>query len=127
MPLTEGELAQIAAMVFPPGPEMSCLLVEVSPDDYLASVIARAVEDCDAHLLNLNVLEGMGEDGGRRVVVLRIDRRNAPAVARSLERYGMSVLAMGGADKGDYADGEADLYEEVARSRVNDLLRRLSV
>ena len=34
----------------------SHLLLGCRRDDYSASRIARAVEDCDAHLLNLNMM-----------------------------------------------------------------------
>ncbi|MDE6684329.1 MAG: hypothetical protein K2J94_04020, partial [Duncaniella sp.] len=41
--------------LFPPRDESSRLLVSCITSDYSASRIARAVEDADAHLLNLNV------------------------------------------------------------------------
>lgn len=58
--------------------------------DYAASRIARAVEDCDAHVLNLNITDE-SQPGAQVVVDLRINRRHAHAVARSLARYGYAV------------------------------------
>ncbi len=66
--------------------------------DYSASLIARAVEDCDAHLLNLNVTALSGEEADDLVVDLRINHRNALSVARSLERYGYEVTDIAGLD-----------------------------
>ena len=45
-----------AAELFMPAPEACHLLVACRRDDYAASRIARAVEDVDAHILNLNLL-----------------------------------------------------------------------
>ena len=41
--------------LMPENPETGRLTVACAPADYSASIIARAVEDVDAHLLNLNV------------------------------------------------------------------------
>lgn len=73
--------------LFPPNPETSWLLLTCPRVDYSASHIARAVEDCDAHLLNLNVLAESPEPG-MVAVSIRVGRRNALGVVRSLARYG---------------------------------------
>lgn len=88
--------------------------------DYSASAIARAVEDCDAHLLNLNVTDTMaqGRFSNDITVELRVNHRNAMSVARSLERYGFHVLAVENA--GD-ADGD------TLRDRYNELIRILEI
>ena len=85
--------------------------------EYSASVIARAVEDADAHLLNLNVTGQPSEDDGVTVEI-RVSHRNAGAVARSLERYGLEVLALDNADGPDI---------DTARQRVNELMHYLDV
>lgn len=87
--------------------------------DYSASVIARAVEDCDAHVINLNVLSRPGRYGEVQVA-LRIDRRNPSRAARSLQRYGYEVVEVNAPD--DY-----DPDAEQARSRANELLRYLEI
>lgn len=104
---------------FPPQPDASTLVIACEPKDYLASAICRAVEDCDAHVLNLNVLGGRTEYGAVEVA-LRIDRRNASAVARSLRRFGYDVVETD-------AHSQADPGVDHARDRVNELLRYLEV
>ena len=95
------------------------LLVGCRRDDYSASRIAHAVEDCDAHLLNLNVMSD--EDSGYDMLVdLRINRLSGEAVARSLERYGFDVLSFSG-------DASADSDDSTLRRRVEELMRYLNV
>lgn len=99
--------------LFPPREEASRLLVSCLPSDYSASRIARAVEDADAHLLNLNVTSD-GELLDNRVVTeLRVSHRSPMAVARSLERYGYEVVDV-------EHDSLAD--DPLASERLNELL-----
>lgn len=78
--------------LMPYRPEASELTVACAGEDYSASRIARAVEDCDAHLINLNVTADTAP-GGLTLVHLRVTHREPGAVARSLERYGYDVVA----------------------------------
>ena len=55
--------------LMPENPETGRLTVACAPADYSASIIARAVEDVDAHLLNLNVTAD--SDAARVVTDLR--------------------------------------------------------
>lgn len=87
--------------LFPPLADWSVLTVACTRAQYSASTIARAVEDCDAHLLNLNVtsFEGKGAGGALPVVIdLRVNGRNSEGVCRSLERYGYTVLEAASSD-----------------------------
>lgn len=118
---------------FPPVGESSRLLVGCRREDYSASRIARAVEDCDAHLLNLNVTS-MGDtadvynnlasdnarDGKLPVVFdLRVSHRNPSCITRSLERYGYTVLdTLSDDDSSDTA---------VARERIDQFFRFLEI
>lgn len=77
--------------LFPGNDEASELTIECERRDFSASAIARAVEDCDAHLLNMNVTSASGATATSVVVDLRVSHRNTAAVARSLERYGFMV------------------------------------
>ena len=77
--------------LMPENPETGRLTVACAPADYSASIIARAVEDVDAHLLNLNVTAD--SDAARVVTDLRVSHRNVGAVARSLMRYGYEILS----------------------------------
>lgn len=106
-------------ILFPHSPDASTLVLACLPQDYSASVIARAVEDCDAHVINLNVM-GEHTPAGEMKVALRVDHRNATAVSRSLQRFGYEVIEV---DQPDDFNPDA----EMARSRVNELLRYLEV
>lgn len=101
---------------FPHNPDSSCLTVACGVADYAASHIARAVEDADARLLNLNVTSAAA-NSGRVVVALRVGHRDPERVARSLERYGYTVLGV----RADEAD---DL---TLRRRYDELMRYLQL
>ena len=101
--------------LFPANPETSELTVACPRRDYSASLIARAVEDADAHLLNLNVTS-TSDPEGLIWVDLRVSHRNAGAVSRSLERYGYEVRAI---------HSGFDPQADIARSRLSNLLARL--
>lgn len=75
----------------PPQPESSVIIVACYPEDYCASQLAHAVEDSDAHLINLNVTNQRLADG-RITIELRTNRSHAGSTARSLERYGYEVI-----------------------------------
>lgn len=107
--------------LFPPMAESSRLLVGCNKEDYSASRIARAVEDCNAHLLNLNVTAYGTDPSGKTmndydddyadarfpvVVDLRVSHRNPRGIGRSLERYGYTVIET---MAGDMADEESSL------------------
>lgn len=108
--------------LFAPAADTSSLLVACDRREYSASRLARAVEDADAHLLNLNVTSLRADDApdGTVVVALRVGRRDALAVARSIERYGYDVLDFSG-DTGD-----DDSYD-TARRNADALLRLLEM
>ena len=113
--------------LFPPSDEASEIMVACRRSDYSASAIARAVEDCDAHLINLNITADPAPDGSDDLVVeLRISHRNAMGVARSLERYGFRVLLTrhGRATRDDHFTSE---LVEPAVDRVRSLLAQIDV
>lgn len=118
--------------LFPPIAESSRLLVGCRREDYSASRIAHAVEDCNAHLLNLNVTameqnaadnmdseEEVMSDGKFPVVCdIRVSHRNAESIARSLERYGYTVLMSTDSEPQD---------DSTLRRRINELFRYLEI
>lgn len=67
--------------------ETSIIRLVCTPEDYSASMIARAVEDSDAHVTALHT----EFEGGKTTVTLRITLRNPEPAVRSLERYGYEV------------------------------------
>ena len=94
------------------------LLVACRPEDFSASAIARAVEDCDARLLALTET-AMRTPDDHPVVLVRADTRNADAIARSLARYGYQTV-----------DTSARLTPEQqseAMARINELLHYLDL
>lgn len=106
--------------LFPPVEESSTLLVACSRRDYSASRIARAVEDCDAHLLNLNVTADSDYDPSNRLIVeLRVNHRNPAAIARSIERYGYEVV--------DFETDAPNEDDEIARRRLEELIHYLEI
>lgn len=114
---------------YPPVAESSRLMIGCSREDYSASRIARAVEDCDAHLLNLNITarpDKTGDEEGEAfrlpyqyLVDIRVSHRNASGVKRSLERYGYDVL--------DILSAEHSEDSEMMRKRIDELFRYLEI
>ncbi len=105
-------------MLMPPLQESSRLVVACYPANFSASVLARAIEDTNAHLVNLNVTARRLDDG-RLTVELRTNQRNSSAAARSLERYGYEVIATDG--------GESPEAESHLRDRAAELLHILEL
>lgn len=105
--------------LFPPVEESSTILLACRRGDFSASRIARAVEDCDAHLINLNVTtDGESYPDSRIVVELRVTHRNPESVSRSLERYGYEVIS---------ADGLAPANDTLIRDHYEELMRYLGL
>ena len=71
-------------------PRYDCSVIELSctPPDYSASLLARAVEDTDTHLVDLITNPG---DEGLLNVTLRVRCDDPTAASHSLERYGYHV------------------------------------
>ena len=105
------------ATLFPPAPDSATLLLGCRRMDYGASIIARAVEDCNAKVLNLNVT-AMESDDAEILVLLRVGVRNPEGVVRSLSRYGYDTLGV--LD----ASGVAD---DTSRDRALELLHYLQI
>ena len=80
--------------------DCSVITLQCAPRDYCASELARAVEDSDAHLVDL--WSAPGNDGKLRVT-LRVRRDDPSATVHSLERYGYDVTDVYGAE---YRDSE---------------------
>lgn len=117
MAQTSSNLRHSSHHLFPPSADSSELTVMCRREDYSASVIARAVEDADAHLLNMNVTSEVPREG-YVAVDLRISHRNAGAAASSLERYGLTVTAI---------HSGFDAEAEVTARRIDELMANLNV
>lgn len=99
-----------------PRDDSSLITIECAAADYSASRIAHAVEDSDAHLVDLLSVPA---EAGRVRVTLRVRRENPMATVRSLERYGYEVVAVSGADD--------ERESEVAMIRMLELQAMLNV
>lgn len=97
--------------------DCSEVTVECRAENYSASLLAHAVEDSDAHLVDL--LSSPGEDGRIRVT-LRLRQNDPSAAVRNLERYDFHVVEAHGA-----TDGMRDA--EIAAERLLALQTLLNV
>ena len=75
--------------------DCSVITVECRPEDYSASHLAHAVEDSDAHLVDLWTSPA---SDGNISVMLRVRHRDPSAAVRSLERYNYHVVEAHGVD-----------------------------
>ena len=99
------------------GGEASWVEASVAANDYSASGVARAVEDADAHLLDL-ITSVDPSEAGRMRLSLKVSHCDPSGVVRSLERYGYEVLSSDGIDTADI---------EKARTRLSELQVYLNV
>ncbi len=104
--------------MMPPLPKASRLLVASYPANFSASALARATEDTNAHLINMNVTSRRLDDG-RLTIELRTNQRNPSAAMRSLERYGYEVIATD--------QHEPDESDSHLRARAAELLNILEM
>lgn len=79
--------------------DCSIITVECRPEDYSASQIAHAVEDSDAHLVDLF---SAPDHDGRLRVTLRVRNTDPSSTVRSLERYDYQVVEARGSAEGRY-------------------------
>lgn len=98
-----------------PRDDSSVITVACRPEEYSASRLAHAVEDSDAHLVDLWSAPG---ENGNLMVTMRVRRIDPTATVHSLERYGFDVVDARGAT---YQDAE------VALERLMELNKLLNV
>lgn len=107
----------------PPREESSVLTVVCHPADFSASALARAVEDSNAHLVNMNVTAAEREDG-RMTIELRTSLRHSDQTIRSLARYGFETVSSRSFPESASAQGD---FDENLRSRAAELLHILNL
>jgi hypothetical protein len=110
----------LLSRLFPQLEESTELTIATSASRYSASAIARAVEDVDAHLLNLNVVAA-DNDSGVTTVEIRVNHSQGLSVARSLERYGYDVVAM------TSSSTDSDSLDDTTAMRARALLHYLEI
>ena len=97
--------------------DCSVITVECAPEDYSASVLAHAIEDTDAHLVDLFSVPG---ENGRINVTLRVRHSDPTAAIRSLERYDFHVLEA-------HSSGDTIQSIEIATERLLSLQALMNV
>ena len=94
-----------------------CVIVlEMMPQDYSLTDIARLVEANNAHVLNL--LSHQDTDTGRLLITLKIDLEDASPVIRSFERFNYTVL---------YHFMEKGMVDDMLQQRMNELLHYMNM
>ena len=94
----------------------SVIVLEMMPQDYSLTDIARLVEANNAHVLNL--LSHQDKDTGRLLITLKIDLEDASPVIRSFERFNYTVL---------YHFLEKGMVDDMLRQRMNELLHFMNM
>lgn len=94
----------------------SVIVLEVMPQDYSLSDIARLIESNNAHVLNL--LSRQDKDTGRLLITLKIDLEDASPVIRSFERFNYTVL---------YHFMEKGMVDDMLQQRMNELLHYMNM
>ena len=89
----------------------SVIVLEIWPQDYALSEIARLVESNNAHLLSL--LSHHDITTGRTRIVLKIDLEDASPVIRSFERFDYTVV---------YHFMRSGVIDNELRQRMDELL-----
>lgn len=100
-----------------PRDDCSVITVECNPEDYSASSLAHAVEDSDAHLVDLLTAPG---ENGHMLVTLRVRHSDPTAAVRSLERYDYHVLEA-------HSSGDDFQRMEIATERLLSLQALMNV
>ena len=112
----ESLLEGIGRMIAPRD-DCSVITIECAPQDYSASTIAHAVEDTDAHLVDLF---SSPSGNGKIKVTLRVRHSDPTAAIRSLERYDYHVVESHGA-------GDSMQSMEIATERLLSLQALMNV
>lgn len=97
--------------------DCSVITVECTPEEYSASVLAHAVEDSDAHLVDLLSVPG---ENGLLKVTLRVRHSDPTAAVRSLERYDFNVIEA-------HSSGHTIQRMEIATERLLSLQALMNV
>lgn len=116
--ITKDSIIDACAKLYPQLQESTELTIVCPAGHYSASAIAHAVEDADAHLLNLNVTQGT-QPNSETTVEIRVNHSRGAMVARSLMRYGYETVAV--------RSVSTDPFDETTVQRANALLHLLDV
>lgn len=94
----------------------SIIVLEVIPQDYTLSDIARLVESNNAHVQS--VLSQTEQDTGRLILTIKIDLEDASPVIRSFERFNYTVLSY---------HMEKGMVDDLLQLRMEELLHYMNM
>ncbi|MDO4756122.1 MAG: CBS domain-containing protein [Parabacteroides sp.] len=94
----------------------SVLVLEMLPQDYSMTDIARLVESNQAHILSM--LSYPDKQTGRLHLMIKIDLEDASPVVRSFERFNYQVL---------YAFMEKSMIDDVLQHRMKELVHYMNI
>ena len=97
--------------------DCSVITLECAPENYSASLLAHAIEDSDAHLVDLF---SSPAENGNISVTLRVRHSDPTAAVRSLERYDFRVLEA-------HSSGDTIQNLEIATERLLSLQALMNV
>ena len=115
--IDQSSLLEGLGRMIAPRDDCSVITVECAPQDYCASVIAHAVEDSDAHLVDLFSAPA---ENGQMKVTLRVRHSDPTAAVRSLERYDYKVVEA-------YSAADSIQSMEIATERLLSLQALMNV
>lgn len=91
-------------------------VLEIFPQDYSASDIARIVESNNAHILSL--LTEIEQSTGKWIVSVKVDVEDASAILRSFERFNYHVR---------FAFMKNSVIDDILAQRINELNRFMNI
>lgn len=94
----------------------SVFVLEVMPQDYSLTDIARIIESNNAHILNL--LSYTDKGTGRLHLIIKIDLEDVSPVIRSFERFNYTVL---------YYFMEKGFVDDLLQQRMEELVRYMNI
>lgn len=97
--------------------DCSVITVECTPEEYSASALAHAVEDSDAHLVDLFTAPA---ENGLLNVTLRVRHSDPTSAVRNLERYDYHVIDA-------HSSGDTIQSMEIATERLLALQALMNV
>lgn len=115
--IDESSMLEGIGRMIAPRDDCSLITVECEPQDYCASMLAHAVEDSDAHLVDLFTSPA---ENGKLTVTLRVRHSDPTAAVRSLERYDFHVVEA-------HSCGDAVQSMEIAAERLLSLQALMNV
>lgn len=114
--LTRDKLIDILSELCCAEAEGSVFVLELNPQDYSLTDIARIIESNNAHVLNL--LSYTEPKSGRLHLIVKIDLEDASPVIRSFERFNYTVL---------YYFMEKGMVDDLLQQRMDELLRYMNI